>query len=79
MSFRPKRIDKVLVIIIRTTQVFYLCGVALAKLLVSLRTNGYQMKEEVFSIPWYLVLKNPANGSRIAASQSRAVFLMEME
>ena len=37
---------KVLVIIIRTKQVFYLCGVAVAKLLVSIRTNGYQMKEE---------------------------------
>ena len=48
----------------------------MAKELVSVRTNGYQMKEGISSIHWYLVLHNPAKGSQTAAGQSRAVFLM---
>ena len=66
---------KVWVIIIRTTLKFFIFARLLWPKYRSLwELMAIKWKRRISSIHWYLLLKNPAKGSRTAAGQSQAVF-----
>ena len=68
---------KVWVIIIRTTLKFLIFARSLwPKYWFRWKLMAIKWKRRISSIHWYLVLKNPAKGSRTVASQSWAVTLM---